>query len=330
MYASAPLWEGFYQRLEAQARRLIDPATGRVESKYVETIPCPLCASTSFSPRVQRDGFQYVTCNECSFVYINPQLTQQAIKEVYNDEEVRLFFFEKLLLPYVENDQQVEFEGRARTLRSFISKPKPRLLDIGCALGNFLLIAEKHGFQGEGLELNQLYVDYVKKNRQVTIHQRLLEEMNYPDATFDAVTLWDVLEHLPRPLETLKEVARITAPGGIVALTTINHGCFNERILKGRWRYYMPPDHLCSFSPALLDSLLKKSGFTVVKLQHHYMFEVLAEHYFKFLTYNKPQSSNAILKKMKKLPYVSLALASQKVFNLLQSGDLLTVYARKF
>jgi len=324
------MWSQFYQRLESKARRLIDPLTGHVDRRYVKSVPCPLCGMIDTAPRVQRDGFDYVTCNRCSFVYINPQLTQQAILNVYNDEDVRRFFLEQLLLPYVERDQQAEFEERALVLKSFVSNPKPRLLDIGCALGNFLLMAEKIGFQGEGLELNKLYVDYAKQHRSVTIRQQLLEDMHYPDNAFDVVTLWDVLEHLPKPLDTLKDVARVVSPGGIIGITTINHSCVNEKILKDRWRYYMPPDHLCSFTPEILESILNRCGFTIVKLRHHYMFEVLADHYFRFL--NSSNSTNPVrnsIGKVKKLVYILLAQSTQFLFNRLRSGDLLTVYARK-
>ncbi|GEM_PF-2559244 len=328
MYASEPLWQEFYKRLSDQARRLIDPTTGRVREHYVQSVKCPFCASERFTVRVVRDGFQYVTCNECSFAYLNPQLTQQAIEEVYNDEDVRRFFFQELLLPHVERDQRSEFEDRLRTLKQLVPSTSPRLLDVGCAAGNFLQIAHRAGFHGEGLELNEMYVEYIRQNRSLTVHQRLLEEMQYPEATFDVVTLWDILEHLPQPVQTLQRVAHVLKPGGVLGLTTINHACLNERLLKDRWRYYMPPDHLCSFTPSLLTRMLQQTGFHIVKMQHHYMFEVLADHWFPFLKLdNRP--TNALSNKVKKLIYSSLALFTQKLFGILKSGDLLTVYARK-
>lgn len=328
MYSSASTWTVFYKKLEEKALRLTNPATGALDKRYTESVSCPLCGSPAFSPRVKKYGFTYVTCNQCSFVYINPQLTQQAIEEVYNDEEVRRFYFEELLLPFVERDQKREFADRARTVRSLIQKPNARLLDIGCAIGNFMTLAKSYGFRSEGLELNQLYIAYAKTNRSVMIHQKLLEDMHYPDSVFDAVTLWDVAEHLPKPLETFKEIARVTGSGGIIGLTTINHNCFNEKILKERWRYYMPPDHLCSFTPALLKSMLNRCGLNIIKIQHHYMFEVFADEYFPSFSSSSMQGSS-IVNKGKKVLYVVLAHLTQAIFNSLRSGDLLTVYARK-
>ncbi|MCI0707111.1 MAG: class I SAM-dependent methyltransferase [Ignavibacteriae bacterium] len=330
MHISTLRWEEFYGLLAQQSNRLIDPSTGKVLEQWVHTIACPICGSADYTLRVFRSGFQYVTCNRCALVYINPQLTQEAITTVYNDEAVRKFFFEQLLLPFVERDQQPEFHARARELRSMVSTSQPRLLDIGSAAGNFLLIAQQHGFIGEGLELNELYLDFINKNRKLTVYNKLLEDMKYPNATFDVVTLWDVLEHLPQPCQTVAEISRILRPQGLIALTTINHRCFNEKILKERWRYYTPPDHLCSFTPGVLKNLLNQCGFTNVTIRHHYMFEVLAEHYFRFaLPPSERDSVNLFIKKAKKILYLLLTRGSEAIMNTLRSGDLLTVYARK-
>lgn len=330
MYISSQKWNEFYERMEQKANSLIDPATGFVSQQFVETIRCPLCGSSSYRPRVRKHGFTYVECSECSFVYLNPQLKQDAIRDVYNDQDLREFFFKELLLPHVERDQQPEFEARLSQLKTLVRTSNPRLLDVGCAAGLFLSLAEQRGFRGEGLELNDLYVDYIRTRRPVTVHRKLLEEMCYPDSSFDIVTLWDVLEHLPKPLETVQEISRILNRGGILALTTINHDCVNEKLLKKRWRYYMPPDHLCSFTPALLTWILSRSGLALVSIRHQYMFEALADHYLRFLA-PSPGSNFAgtSLNKVKKLLYLVLACASQAFFRLIRSGDLLTVYARK-
>lgn len=213
MYTSAQKWNEFYQRMEQKATSLVDPATGRVAQHLVHTVACPLCASASCHPRVTKHGFTYVTCNGCRFVYVNPQLTQEAIRDIYNDEDLREFFFKELLLPHIERDQKPEFEARLHELQKLTQKPNPRLLDIGCAAGLFLSLAGQRGFDAEGLELNQHYVDYVKAHRPVKVYPKLLEEMQYPDGSFDVVTLWDVLEHLPKLMDTLKETSRILRQG---------------------------------------------------------------------------------------------------------------------
>jgi hypothetical protein len=120
MYTSAQKWNEFYQRMEQKATSLVDPATGRVAQHLVQTVACPLCGSSSYRDRAMKHGFTYVTCNGCSFVYVNPQLTQEAIRSVYNDEDLREFFFRTLLLPHIERDQRPEFESRLDKLQKLV------------------------------------------------------------------------------------------------------------------------------------------------------------------------------------------------------------------
>ncbi|MGB9586750.1 MAG: class I SAM-dependent methyltransferase [Armatimonadota bacterium] len=329
MYASYQKWTEFYRLMERKADGLIDPATGLVSRRFAETIVCPLCGSSSFRPWAGKHGFTYVQCIDCAFVYMNPQLKQDAIDHVYNDRALREFFFKELLLPYVERDQRREFEARLQQIEMLVRTSNRRLLDIGCAAGLFLSLAEEHGFRGEGLELNELYIDYARIHRNIKVHRKPLEEMHYPESSFGVVTLWDVLEHLPKPVETVREINRVLSPGGVLAFTTINHACVNERLLRENWRYYMPPDHLCSFTPALVTQMLNRCGFIPAKVRHHYMFEVLAERYFRFLIPSSSSRSGRSLNKVKKIAYLAFRLSSEAIFRVLRSGDLLTVYAWK-
>ncbi len=331
MHQSADLWQEFYNRIETKARELIDPSTGMVRLALVARLPCPNCHSNDSIPRVFVRGFNYVTCRRCGLVFLNPQLTNQALRELYNDEDVRRFFFEKLLLPFGERDQRADFQQRAIFLRSLLKAPSPKLLDVGCAAGNFLEIAGAINFQGEGLELNEMYIDYIRTHRSsITVADKRLDEMHYPPESFDVVTLWDVLEHLPEPNDVLKEIARILKPGGVLGFSTINHNCINERLLHGRWRYYMPPDHVCSFTPAVLITMLKTHGFSIISIKHHYMFEVLFDtmgNRFQLPRKNTPTAT--ISNKLRKGIFTLFARGSELIFNGLRSGDLVTVYARK-
>ncbi len=326
MYESNDRWQEFYCRLNEKALSLVDPRTGSVKAELVRPVSCAVCGVDSTVPRAQVNGFIYVTCRQCGFVYLNPQLRPEALADSYNDAEVRRYFFEQLLLPFVERDQEPEFQSRLRRLTEMTGTNDLRLLDVGCAAGKFLMMAQEAGFRAEGLELNAEYVEFIRVHRRVAVRQELLADAVYPEDSFDVVTLWDVLEHVPDPRTLTAEIARILKPGGIVALTTINHDCFNERILGKRWRYWMPPDHVCSFSPAVLRRVLEESGFHSIMIEHHAMWEVLADVCVPWIA--RPAASS-VLRRAQKLASFVLAWMYQTFLNVLHSGDLLTVYARK-
>ena len=330
MYNASERWTVFYELIAGKAKSLIDPATGSIDGRYTELVNCPVCKSSSNEPYIIKDGFTYVKCRVCDFIYSNPQLTWEAIEKGYNDIEVRSYFLNELLIPFVEPGQQKGFQERLNRISLLLTSKTRRLLDIGCAAGNFLKIAGEMGFDAEGLELDDINVRYAKEKRSLNAHMNTLDEMEYPESTFDVVTLWDVLEHLSEPMQTLREVSRVMRRGGIIGISTINHACANQKILKAQWRYWMPPDHICSFTPPILRKMLKEAGFTVISEEHTYMFEVLEEQKLHFLSFSsKKDPISRLSNRIKKIAYVALAKTTQAIFGAMKSGDIITVLARK-
>jgi SAM-dependent methyltransferase len=89
-----------------------------------------------------------------------------------------------------------------------------------------------------------------------------LAEARFADAAFDAVTLWDVIEHLPDPRQSLLEVARILRPGGVCSVVTPDVGSLAARVLGARWEEMQKmPEHIYFFDRSSLATLLRAAGF---------------------------------------------------------------------
>ncbi len=330
MYNASEKWSVFYDLVAGKAKSLIDPATGLIDKKFTQQVNCPVCKSSSSAPYITKDGFTYVKCTGCSFIYSSPQLTSEAIEKAYNDIEIRSYFLNELLIPFVEQGQKKEFRERLERISALINSKTRRLLDVGCAAGNFLQIAGEMGYEAEGLELDDINVKYAKEKRNLNAHMITLEQMNYPEGSFDVVTLWDVLEHLSQPMQTLREISRVMRPGGILGLSTINHACLNQRLLRSDWRYWMPPDHICSFTPPILRKMLKDARLAVFSEKHTYMFEVLEEARLHFLLFSSDGNLfSSLSNKARKIVYVATAKLTQLIFGALKSGDIITIFARK-
>jgi SAM-dependent methyltransferase len=95
----------------------------------------------------------------------------------------------------------------------------------------------------------------------------LLETQRYEPASFDVVTMWDVLEHLPNPIETLRKVYALLKPNGKLIVATPNIDSVPARILKENWFPLEIPRHLVLYSPQTVSSLLAKTGFTVDQIK---------------------------------------------------------------
>ena len=164
------------------------------------------------------------------------------------------------------------FRSNVALLRRLLAEgrgsAKPRLLDVGCAYGYFLLEAEPH-FEVHGLELSAHAV--------AECHARGLENVvegvvsaAYLAAhgPFDVIAMFDVIEHLEDPAEVIAALADALAPGGLLLVTTGDWGSLVARISRADWRLMTPPQHLWYFTKAALRALGRRHGLETVAAQH--------------------------------------------------------------
>jgi SAM-dependent methyltransferase len=111
------------------------------------------------------------------------------------------------------------------------------------------------------VETNQGAVE-IGRRAGLNIFRGTLEAANYPDHHFDAVTLWDVLEHLPDPAGSLAEIHRVLQPDGVVIIRVPNHASWEARIFGRFWAGLDAPRHLFVFDIESLQKMLVKSGFS--------------------------------------------------------------------
>jgi SAM-dependent methyltransferase len=104
-----------------------------------------------------------------------------------------------------------------------------------------------------------------------------LEDQHYPDASFDAVTLNHVIEHVPDPIQTLRECARILKKDGRLVILTPNSSSLGHRVFKQDWRGLEPPRHLHLFSMQSMRRTLELAGFRKVTLRPQIAFSVIYE-----------------------------------------------------
>ncbi len=139
-----------------------------------------------------------------------------------------------------------------------------RLLEVGCGAGHFLAAAARHGFEAWGTEISRSGIALLE-GRGLRVLAGALPELDLPDQHFDAVVLFEVLEHLEDPGRYLCECARIVRPGGGLLVTTPNFGSLSRRLLGERWRV-VDPEHLVLFTARGLGAALERSGFRCLSL----------------------------------------------------------------
>jgi 2-polyprenyl-3-methyl-5-hydroxy-6-metoxy-1,4-benzoquinol methylase len=141
------------------------------------------------------------------------------------------------------------------------AQPGGRLLDIGCGVGALVETLGHLGWNAEGIDTDEEVVA-VCRARGLRVSLGTLEEQRYPDNHFDVVTMMHVIEHVPDPVGTLREVHRILKPGGRVLMLTPNTKSLGRQRFGMLWLGLLEvPRHLCLFNGAILSLAAQRAGF---------------------------------------------------------------------
>lgn len=157
------------------------------------------------------------------------------------------------------------FRDRLRDLPA----TRGRLLDVGAATGFFVEQSNSIGWDAVGIEPSEWAATDARTELGVDVQTGDLESIRFPDAAFEVVTLWEVIEHLPDPRTTPREIRRILRPDGRLILSTPDAGSLAARLSGKRWLGWRKvPEHLFFFDRLNLDRLLIQEGF--VPARHRY------------------------------------------------------------
>ncbi|MDY7078839.1 MAG: class I SAM-dependent methyltransferase [Chloroflexota bacterium] len=197
-----------------------------------------------------------VQCQRCGLVYTDPRPNGQDIVANYQAVEDPLYVEER-------EGRVLTFERHLKPLEHLTGPPGGRsLLDVGCHIGVFVEIAARHGWDAWGVEPSYWAVEHARA-RGLHVVQGTLETADLPEATFDVVTMWDVIEHVTDPLGTLHQAHRLLKPGGLVVVHTIDIDSLFARVMGPRWPWLMEM-HIYYFSRFTLRKMLEKCGFQVL------------------------------------------------------------------
>ncbi|MFQ5512798.1 MAG: class I SAM-dependent methyltransferase [Myxococcota bacterium] len=231
---------------------------------------CALCEATDSTLVHVKRGYELRRCGSCGLVYVANPPASREIASLYSFEagyhgELR--------------DESGEFQEALRVARHDfellrVRREPGRLLDVGCSVGFFLRVAREAGWEVCGLEVSADTSRIARERYGLDVRTGKLEDDGWDPESFDVVTLWDVIEHLPDPKAALAAVHRILKPKGLLVFETPNiDGAFprlSRRLARplGQWRHPEPPAHLFQFGTATARRLLETTGFELLETRH--------------------------------------------------------------
>jgi SAM-dependent methyltransferase len=222
---------------------------------------CWVCGTTAASdPRYPGSGL--VRCPACGFGFLAGS-TADATRALYGDQ-----YFEDYS-PQGAYDELVEHrrhdaEVRAELLRAAVPPPA-RLLELGCASGHFLAAAVARGYAAEGIEPGADQAAAARERAGVPVFAGTLADAALEEGAFDVVCGWHVLEHIPQPVDALRDLRRALRPGGALLLEVPNAESLAARHAGRRWLHLDLPHHVAQFGPRSLRAALQAAGFADVR-----------------------------------------------------------------
>jgi SAM-dependent methyltransferase len=246
----------------APASPAAGPASGLAE------VGCHLCSGRESRLVFADPPWRVVRCTGCGLVYVTPRPDETGLREIYGESYWKSpVARERGYTDYLKDEPYYLRTCRRRLRLVRRHAPNPgRALDVGCAAGYFLRVLAEDGWDVAGVEVSPFVAAFARERYGLsTIRVGTLEEANFPPSSFDLVTFWDVIEHLPDPRSVLRKARSLLRPTGVLVLETQNVRSLAARILGRRWQHFKQPEHLYHFDPDTVARLLREADLEVVE-----------------------------------------------------------------
>jgi len=242
---------------------------------------CPLCGGRDLFlefPDVRDrlgivDGeFDFYRCADCESISLLPMPEEDEIPTFYSETykvegppkgrglEAKLRVIEWLTL------FEPVYRSGAKSVLEMTGLESGTLLEIGCSSGYQLVeFARRGDFETCGVDIDRTAVIHAKEELGLRVLDGSIQEAELPDSSIDLVILFNVLEHLPKPVDVLREIKRILKPGGYLAIKTQVIDSLQARALGRRWMVLNEaPRHVLLASSKGIEELLNGTGLQLV------------------------------------------------------------------
>jgi 2-polyprenyl-3-methyl-5-hydroxy-6-metoxy-1,4-benzoquinol methylase len=229
-------------------------------------IPCDLCGSEHPAPVLESprlDG-PLVRCRRCGFFYVGERRSNLAFgpeAAAATTERIRDANRDLKNLSLDEEHRLAQKNARMRLEMIRKYRTSGRLLEVGCARGDFLRVAREQ-FTVSGVEPNAELAE--EAATAAPVHRGLIE--TFSGSGYDVAASFHVIEHTDSPRRFLAAIAQRLSPGGLVVLETPNINSLPFRVLKSRWRQFIP-EHYFFFDEKTMRRLLEDAGFRVEEIR---------------------------------------------------------------
>jgi SAM-dependent methyltransferase len=292
------------------------------------------------------ERFDLVQCDSCTLARTDPQPTGEELSRYYPTgyhASTKRYRFG------LDSTLALVLRSRVRRIERLTGGPG-RVLDVGCGPGGLLKLMARRGWETRGTERSESAALQARTEHGLDVRAEELEAIVAEGATFDAVVLWHVAEHLPDPAKTFGEIARLLRPGGVLMVGVPNFGSPESRIGGAGWFHLDVPRHLFHFTKATLGRMLAEAGFvtrekTYLALEYdvfsfvqtfenrsglpfNLLYNVVRRSESR-LVHRQHDGARAALAVVAAVPLSAIAIAWAPIAAALRASSTMTIYAQR-
>lgn len=216
---------------------ILSSADGRAACRICGGVTVAAFTTRDFNRHLSDNDYRYLRCHDCGTLALAE--VPADLGAFYTNDYYRLPSNREGLRASAGPAEQEKLE----LIRGFA--PDGRLLEVGPAAGAFLAVAQDAGYDVHAIEMDEDCCRFIERELHVPT-VRSGDPATALDGTgpFEVVVLWHVIEHVLNPPAVLAAIARVLAPGGVLALAAPNPESLELRVLGGRWAHIDAPRHV--------------------------------------------------------------------------------------
>lgn len=214
---------------------------------------------------ISGETFDLIYDEEFDFLETSPQPSKEKLPDYYKSEDYisHTDYKRNLFEKTYHSIKRVALKRKLKLIENYSSEGKS-LLDFGCGTGDFLQVAKNNGWSVLGIEPNDLAREIANKKTSNSVFnsEYFFKQENL---SFDVITLWHVLEHLPNLKDHISVFKKLLKPNGTLIIAVPNYKSYDAKFYKNFWAAYDVPRHLWHFSKKSISQLVSYENMQIVK-----------------------------------------------------------------
>jgi SAM-dependent methyltransferase len=236
---------------------------------------CILCGSSERELLIEKEPWQVYRCVSCGLGFLDPRPSRIELTKLYSPEYCQKYFVEGGKPGTPEFKKRLRLESsRIRLFRGI--KKTGTVLDIGCGYGYFLAACRERGYDIHGVDVSGYAVQHATEVAGIPVTIGELNEVDLPNESYDVITMWHALEHMPDPKQAISLTKRWLQKDGLLIVDVPNHAGTDAIKTWEDWVMWSLPYHFYHFTPSTLNTLLESCGFQVVRKKDYHSETVKA------------------------------------------------------